>query len=228
MGLKIGYAPGAFDLFHIGHLNILKHAKSQCDYLIAGVVSDEILEQVKGRLPLVPLAERMEIVGSIGYVDKVFAEVVPDKLQVWEELRFNVFFKGDDWKGTPQGDRLEKALGAVGVEVVYFPYTVHTSSSALRTALELINQSAWAVASSGTEPGGERAAHRHGGHAWRPGPLRRLRNRDRGNRPAPRATRPPRHRLLPRRGGRTRTSPPSTWAWSWSTSPRCANGPWRR
>lgn len=142
MGLKIGYAPGAFDLFHIGHLNILKHAKSQCDYLIAGVVADEILEKVKGRLPLVPLAERMEIVGSISYVDKVFAEVVPDKLQVWEELRFNVFFKGDDWKGTPQGDRLQAAFGAVGVEVIHFPYTVHTSSSALRTALELINQSA--------------------------------------------------------------------------------------
>lgn len=140
MGLKIGYAPGAFDLFHIGHLNILKHARSQCDYLIAGVVSDEMLERAKGRLPLVPLAERMEIVGSICYVDKVYAELLPDKLQVWDELRFNVFFKGDDWKGTPQGDRLECAFNAVGVEVVFFPYTVHTSSTALRTALELINQ----------------------------------------------------------------------------------------
>ena len=142
MGLKIGYAPGAFDLFHIGHLNILKHAKSQCDYLIAGVVSDEMLERVKGRLPLVPLAERMEIVGSIDYVDKVYAEFVPDKLQVWEELGFNIFFKGDDWKDTPQGERLETAFAAVGVDVVYFPYTVQTSSSTLRTALELINQSA--------------------------------------------------------------------------------------
>jgi len=141
MGLRIGYAPGAFDLFHIGHLNILKHARSQCDYLVAGVVSDEMLEQAKGRLPVIPLAERMEIVGSIGYVDKVYAETVPDKLQVWEELRFNVFFKGDDWKGTPKGDRLEAAFRAVGVDVVYFPYTVQTSSSALRTALELINRS---------------------------------------------------------------------------------------
>lgn len=141
MGLKIGYAPGAFDLFHIGHLNVLKHAKSQCDYLIAGVVSDEMLEQVKGRPPVVPLAERMEIVGSIGFVDKAFAEVVPDKVQVWEELGFNTFFKGDDWRGTPQGHRLEAALGAVGVEIVYFPYTVHTSSTALRTALELMNNS---------------------------------------------------------------------------------------
>ncbi|MEO5779331.1 adenylyltransferase/cytidyltransferase family protein [Arthrobacter sp. PAMC25284] len=141
MGLRIGYAPGAFDLFHIGHLNVLKHAKSECDYLIAGVVSDEMLERVKGRPPLIPLSERMEIVGSIDFVDKAFAEVVPDKIQVWEELGFNVFFKGDDWKGTPQGQRLEKSFGAVGVEVVYFPYTVHTSSSALRTALELINHS---------------------------------------------------------------------------------------
>lgn len=141
MGLRIGYAPGAFDLFHIGHLNILKHARSQCDFLVAGVVSDEMLEQSKGRLPVIPLAERMEIVGSIGYVDKVYAETVPDKLQVWEELRFNVFFKGDDWKGTPRGDSLETAFRAVGVDVVYFPYTVQTSSSALRTALELINRS---------------------------------------------------------------------------------------
>lgn len=141
MGLRIGYAPGAFDLFHIGHLNILKHARSQCDFLVAGVVSDEMLEQAKGRLPVIPLAERMEIVGSIGYVDKVYAETVPDKLQVWDELRFNVFFKGDDWKGTAQGDSLEAALRGVGVEVVFFPYTVQTSSSALRTALELINRS---------------------------------------------------------------------------------------
>ena len=110
MGLRIGYAPGAFDLFHVGHLNILKHAKSQCDYLIAGVVADEILEEVKGRRAVVPLAERMEIVRNIGYVDMVFAEVVPDKMQVWEELKFNVFFKGDDWKGTAAGRRLEESF----------------------------------------------------------------------------------------------------------------------
>lgn len=139
MGLRIGYAAGAFDLFHVGHLNILKHAKAGCDYLIAGVVSDEILERTKGRGPVVPLAERLEIVRNIIYVDKAYAETVPDKLQVWDELRFTVFFKGDDWRGTPEGKRLEQAFGKVGVEVVYFPYTVHTSSSVLRTALELIN-----------------------------------------------------------------------------------------
>lgn len=142
MGLRIGYAPGAFDLFHVGHLNILKHAKSRCDYLIAGVVSDEMLELVRGRAAVVPLAERIEIVRNIGYVDMAFAETVPDKLQVWEELRFNLFFKGDDWKGTAEGRRLEEAFAKVGVEVVYFPYTVHTSSTALRAALELIGEPA--------------------------------------------------------------------------------------
>ena len=142
MGLRIGYAAGGFDLFHIGHLNILKHAKSQCDFLIAGVVSDEILEQVKGRPPVVPLSERMEIVRNIIHVDKPYAELIPDKLKVWEELHFNVFFKGDDWRGTPAGTLLERAFADVGVEVVFFPYTVHTSSTSLRTALELISHPA--------------------------------------------------------------------------------------
>lgn len=140
MGLRIGYAPGAFDLFHVGHLNILKHAKSQCDFLIAGVVSDEILEQVKGHTPVVPLVERVEIVRNINFVDMVYEEVVPDKLQVWEELRFNLLFKGDDWKGTPEGKRLEEKFAAVGVTVMYFPYTIHTSSTGLRAALELMGE----------------------------------------------------------------------------------------
>jgi glycerol-3-phosphate cytidylyltransferase len=140
MSLRIGYAPGAFDLFHVGHLNILKHARSCCDYLIAGVVSDEMLELARGRAAVVPLAERIEIVRNIGYVDMAFAETVPDKMQVWEELHFNLFFKGDDWKGTPKGRRLEESFSKVGVEVVYFPYTVHTSSTALRAALEMIGE----------------------------------------------------------------------------------------
>jgi glycerol-3-phosphate cytidylyltransferase len=135
---RIGYAAGAFDLFHVGHLNILKHAKSQCDYLIAGVVSDEMLKLTKGITPVVPLAERLEIVSHISYVDEAVAEVVPDKLETWKSLRFDVFFKGDDWKGTEKGTRLEREFAKVGVEVVYFPYTVSTSSTALRRALELL------------------------------------------------------------------------------------------
>ena len=137
--LRVGYAAGAFDLFHIGHLNILKHAKSQCDYLIAGVVSDEMLELTKGITPVIPLAERLEIVQSIDYVDEAVAETVPDKLDTWRELRFDVFFKGDDWRGTEKGMRLEREFAAVGVEVVYFPYTMSTSSTVLRRALAALN-----------------------------------------------------------------------------------------
>jgi len=136
MPVSIGYAAGAFDLFHIGHLNILRHAKEQCDLLIAGVVSDEMLRQVKGIDPFVPTNERAQIVRDIRYVDHVHIETVPDKLEVWREVGFTHFFKGDDWRGTEKGLRLERDFAAVGVEVVYFPYTAHTSSSQLRRALD--------------------------------------------------------------------------------------------
>jgi glycerol-3-phosphate cytidylyltransferase len=135
MNRVIGYAPGAYDLFHIGHLNLLRHARAHCDHLIAGVVSDEMLQMTKGRAPVIPLAERMEIVRSLRIVDQVHAEVVPDKLDTWREVGFDVIFKGDDWRGTAKGDKLERDFAAVGVEVRYFPYTVHTSSTALRRAL---------------------------------------------------------------------------------------------
>jgi glycerol-3-phosphate cytidylyltransferase len=137
---RTGYAPGAFDLFHVGHLNLLKHAKSRCDFLIAGVVSDEVLRIQKGVTPVIPLAERLEIVRNIRFVDDAVAAVVPDKLDIWRELRFDVFFKGDDWRGTEKGERLEREFAAVGVEVVYFPYTLSTSSTALRRALDSINR----------------------------------------------------------------------------------------
>ncbi len=134
----VGYAPGAYDLFHIGHLNVLRHAAAHCDRLIAGVVADDVLVQTKGRLPVIPLAERMEIVGSLRCVDAVHAETVPDKLGTWREVGFDVIFKGDDWRGTAKGDRLERDFASVGVEVRYFPYTVHTSSTVLRRALAVI------------------------------------------------------------------------------------------
>lgn len=137
--MNIGYAAGAFDLFHVGHLNILREAKKNCDYLIAGVVSDEMLELTKGRRPIVPLAERMEIVSHIDFVDEVRAETVEDKLETWEQVRFNTFFKGDDWKGTARGKELERRFGEVGVQVVYFPYTAHTSSTKLRAALKALS-----------------------------------------------------------------------------------------
>lgn len=136
---RIGYAPGAYDLFHVGHLNLLRQARTGCDHLIAGVVADEVLEVTKGRRPVIPLAERMEIVRHVDFVDEVVAEVQPDKLLTWQDVRFDVIFKGDDWRGTPKGDRLERDFAAVGVEVVYFPYTVHTSSTALRRALAVLD-----------------------------------------------------------------------------------------
>ncbi len=143
MAVRIGYAPGAYDLFHVGHLNILRHAKSECDYLVVGVVSDEMCELGKGHRPVIPLGERMEIVSNIRFVDEVYAELTPEKLDSWHDLRFTHLFKGDDWRGTPKGAKLERDFESVGVEVVYFPYTVHTSSTVLRRALKSL---------SGTDP----------------------------------------------------------------------------
>jgi glycerol-3-phosphate cytidylyltransferase len=131
-----GYVPGVFDLFHVGHLNILRSAREHCDWLIAGVVTDEIAYRVKGRLPVIPLAERVSILEHIRLVDEVIVEHHPTKLDVWNEHPFDVIFKGDDWRGTAKGQRLERDFSAVGVHVHYFPYTMHTSSTLLRAALE--------------------------------------------------------------------------------------------
>jgi glycerol-3-phosphate cytidylyltransferase len=135
----VGYAGGGFDLFHVGHLNILKHAKSGCDYLIAGVASDELLYQTKGVTTVIPLAERLQIVSHIKFVDEAVPEIFTQKLDIWKEHQFDVYFKGDDWRGTEKGRRLEESFATVGVEVVYFPYTMSTSSTALRRSLQSIN-----------------------------------------------------------------------------------------
>jgi glycerol-3-phosphate cytidylyltransferase len=137
--IRIGYAPGAFDLFHIGHLNLLRRAKERCDFLIAGVVADEVLIQYKKVTPVIPFAERLEIVRNVKSVDMALAAMTNDKTEIWRELRFNVLFKGDDWQGTEDGNRLERELAALGVDVVYFPYTQATSSSALRRTLRNID-----------------------------------------------------------------------------------------
>jgi glycerol-3-phosphate cytidylyltransferase len=131
----VGYVPGAWDMFHIGHLNILLRAREQCDRLIVGVVTDEALAVAKGRLPVVSLAERVEVVGHLDLVDEVVTDFSSNKLEVWERVRFDVLFKGDDWRGTAKGDKLEADMGSVGVAVRYFPYTAHTSSTLLRAML---------------------------------------------------------------------------------------------
>jgi glycerol-3-phosphate cytidylyltransferase len=135
MSPLVGYGPGVYDLFHIGHLNALRQARELCDVLVAGIVSDEVCEQVKGLRPFVPLEERLAIVDAIGIVDATYAELTVDKLDAWREVGFHRVFKGDDWRDTPRGRDLELKVGSVGAEVVYFPYTAHTSSTQLRRVI---------------------------------------------------------------------------------------------
>jgi glycerol-3-phosphate cytidylyltransferase len=132
----IGYAPGVFDLFHVGHLNLLRRARDRCDHLIAGVVSDRKALEAKGIAPFVPLEERLEIVGSLRCVDEAVPELVATKLEQWRLRPFDVIFKGDDWRETEKGRHLERELAPVGVEVCYLPYTTGTSSTTLRLLLE--------------------------------------------------------------------------------------------
>ncbi|NAZ80205.1 adenylyltransferase/cytidyltransferase family protein [Kineococcus sp. R8] len=133
----LGYVPGVYDLFHIGHLNILRRARLHCDELIVGAVTDEVVELTKGRRPVIPLVERMEILESLALVDRVVADdCTSDKLPMWQRLRFDVLFKGDDWQGTPKGAVLEASMAAVGASVVYFPYTHATTSTLLRQFIE--------------------------------------------------------------------------------------------
>jgi glycerol-3-phosphate cytidylyltransferase len=134
--IRTGYAPGAFDLFHIGHLNLLRRAKEHCDYVIAGVVADEVLIRHKGIKPVIPLAERLDIVRSVRFVDAAVPVMANDKIEIWKDLRFNILFKGSDWQGTEKGNKLEREFAALGVEVMYFPYTLSTSSSTLRRTLQ--------------------------------------------------------------------------------------------
>ena len=135
---RVGYAPGVYDLFHVGHLNILKHARSECDYLIAGVVSDEMALLAKGRTPVMPLVERLEIVRSLRYVDEAVAEVLPEKIDTWKQVGFDIIFKGDDWRGTPKGDKLERDFAAVGVAgqvlPLHGPHVEHSAAASARYA----------------------------------------------------------------------------------------------
>ncbi|WP_120190662.1 adenylyltransferase/cytidyltransferase family protein [Ammoniphilus oxalaticus] len=129
---KIGYTTGVFDLFHVGHLNILKRAKEQCDYLIVGVSTDELVMEYKSKKPVIPQQERVEIVNSIKYVDLVVHQTNRNKFFAWEELKFDVLFVGDDWKGDSLFVEMEKKFNHVGVEIIYFPYTSGVSSTGLK------------------------------------------------------------------------------------------------
>ncbi|MGD7707092.1 adenylyltransferase/cytidyltransferase family protein [Microlunatus sp. Y2014] len=130
-----GYVPGAWDMFHIGHLNLLLRARESCDHLIVGVVTDDVLIKVKGQPPVVPLAERLAVVAASDLVDDVVVDHGGNKADVWRSTPFDVLFKGDDWRGTAKGDQLERDMAEVGVRVHYFPYTAHTSSTSLRAVV---------------------------------------------------------------------------------------------
>jgi glycerol-3-phosphate cytidylyltransferase len=132
---KVGYTTGVYDLFHIGHLNLLKRAKEKCDFLIVGVTTDEETLRIKNKNPIIPFKERIDIVSSIRYVDKAVPESNTNKLLAWEELKFDAIFKGDDWKGTPKWKKYEEEFPKRGVDVVYFSYTKNTSSTLITKIL---------------------------------------------------------------------------------------------
>ena len=137
---KIGYTTGVFDLFHIGHLNILKRARLECDYLIVGTTTDELAMSIKGEKPFIPFEERMEIVESIKFVDEVVPQISYNKMEAWNKLKFDRMFVGDDWKGTKEWIQIEKDFSKYNVEIIYFSYTTHTSSTILRDVLKKVRK----------------------------------------------------------------------------------------
>ena len=132
---KIGFTDGVYDMFHVGHLNMIKEAKKHCDYLIVGVHSDEIVEGYKSRKTIINENDRREIIEAIKYVDKAVINRTRDKMKLFEEHHFDVVFIGDDWKGTERWNNFEKVLGEVGVSVEYIPYTKGISTTQIREKL---------------------------------------------------------------------------------------------
>ena len=125
---KVGYTTGVFDLFHVGHLNILRRAKEQCEYLVVGVSTDELVQTYKHKTPVIPFVERVAIVEAIRYVDKVVPQTSMDKAEAWQTIHFDAIFHGDDWK-------VEAKMKALGVEMVFLPHTAGTSSTLLADKL---------------------------------------------------------------------------------------------
>ncbi len=132
--MVIGYTTGVFDLFHVGHLNMLKNAKGMCDKLIVGVTTDELVSY-KHKKAVIPFEERMEIVRNIRYVDAVVPQESMDKLEMWKKLKFDIMFVGDDWYNTEKWNAYEEQFHSVGVKIVYFPYYKGTSSTLINETL---------------------------------------------------------------------------------------------
>ena len=134
----IGYTTGVYDMFHIGHLNVIKNAKKQCDYLIVGVSTDDLVRKEKGKTPVIPFQVRMEIVSALKYVDKVVPQIDKNKFAAWEKYKFDKMFVGSDWKGTKQWNEFEKQFSKYNVEIVYLPHTDGISSTKLTSVIKEI------------------------------------------------------------------------------------------
>lgn len=142
MSVKIiGYTTGVFDMFHIGHLNLLKKAKLNCDYLIVGVSSDELVNDYKNKLPVIPLEHRLEIVSELKCVDEVVIQNDRDKMKAFHKIGFDVMFVGSDWKGDPLWVELEHELAKYDARVEYFQYTNNVSSTKFTEILQSIQDS---------------------------------------------------------------------------------------
>lgn len=130
----LGYTTGVFDLFHIGHVNLLRNAKAMCDKLVVGVTTDELVSY-KNKKAVISFEERMEVVRSCRYVDAVIPQEDMDKYVQWEKVKFDVMFVGDDWFKTDKWEAIDNKFKEVGVRVVYFPYTKGTSSTLINSVL---------------------------------------------------------------------------------------------
>jgi len=133
----IGYTTGVYDLFHIGHLNLLKNAKGMCDKLVVGVTVDELVAY-KGKKSMIPFEDRIEIVRSIKYVDAAVPQYDMDKLTACKKLKANILFVGDDWYATDKWQEYERQFKEAGIEIVYFPYTKGISSTQITKALNAV------------------------------------------------------------------------------------------
>lgn len=134
---KRGYTTGVYDMFHIGHLNVLQNAKKMCEELVVGVSTDELVLDYKGHKPIIPFDERIKIVSALRCVDKAIPQINMDKLSAMLCEHCDAIFVGDDWQGTDKWNAYEKQFAEYGIDVVYLPYTNGTSSTKLREKLQL-------------------------------------------------------------------------------------------
>lgn len=137
--IVIGYTSGVFDLFHIGHLNLLKNAAGLCDKLVVGVTTDELVAY-KNKKAVIPHHERMEIVRNIRFVDAVVPQEDMDKFKMWEKIKFDIMFVGDDWFNSDKWKKLDQQFKEVGVKIIYFPYTKGVSSTLINETLEKLRK----------------------------------------------------------------------------------------